>query len=65
MSYSLWWLFFDRLISGVGGCLRVIMMSELGRSSPEGQLLSALSMKGMTFAFGFVISPAICFQFLK
>ena len=65
MSYSSWLLFFDRLISWGGGCLRVIMMSELGRSLPEGQLLSALSMKVMTFAFGFVISPAISFQFLK
>ncbi|XP_057310026.1 uncharacterized transporter BU466-like [Hydractinia symbiolongicarpus] len=65
IPYSPWNLLVGRLISGVGGCHRPIMTSELTRSYPPDELSSKFSTMGMAFALGFILGPGINFVFLK
>ncbi|XP_057306557.1 tetracycline resistance protein, class B-like [Hydractinia symbiolongicarpus] len=65
IPYSPWNLFFGRLISGLGGCHRPIISSELARSYSNDELSSKFSIIGMAFGLGFVLGPGINFVFVK
>ena len=57
IPFSPWFLFTGRLVSGVGGFLRPIIISELTRSFPGKQLLSQMSASSLSFAVGFAVGP--------
>ncbi|XP_066926528.1 uncharacterized protein [Clytia hemisphaerica] len=58
-------LLFGRLLSGVGGCLRPIIMSEITRSFAPDEVVSQISAVSCTFVLGFTLGPCINFAFVE
>eukprot|EP00111_Clytia_hemisphaerica_P016341 TCONS_00048385-protein len=65
LPYSPWCLLAGRLISGVAGCIKPIMVSELTRSFPKDELLPQISRFAFAFSVGFTLGPFVNFVFLK
>ena len=62
---SPWMLFFGRLISGMAGCLKPIMISELIRSYPPDEIIPQMSAVTLSSILGYTLGPCINFLFVK
>ena len=58
-------LLIGRLLSGLGGCLRPIIVSELTRSFTPDEIISQMSAISCAFIIGFTVGPCINFAFVK
>ena len=65
IPFNILYLMFGRLIAGVGGLLRSVIIGEIARVYEPNELTSKYSIMGMTYSFGFIVGPAINFTFLS
>ena len=62
---SPWLLFIGRLISGMAGCQRPIIASEINRSYPPEEIIPQMAAVACAFVIGFTIGPTMNFAFLN
>ena len=63
IPFNISYLMFGRLIAGVGGLLRSVIIGEISRVYEPNEVTSKYSVMGMTYSFGFIVGPAINFTF--
>ncbi|XP_066933097.1 sugar efflux transporter B-like [Clytia hemisphaerica] len=65
IPYSPYFLLAGRFLSGAGGCLRPIILSELTRSYPSDEVITQMSAMSFSYGIGFTVGPAINIAFVK
>eukprot|EP00111_Clytia_hemisphaerica_P004666 TCONS_00013402-protein len=65
IPFSPYLLLAGRFLSGAGGSLRPIMLSELTRSYPSDEVMAQMSTMSVSYGIGFTLGPAINFAFVK
>ena len=62
---SPWLLFFGRVLSGLGGSMRPIIVSELTRSFPPDQVIPQMTAVACAIILGYTVGPCINLAFVR
>ncbi|XP_066936387.1 uncharacterized protein [Clytia hemisphaerica] len=65
IPYSPYLLLAGRFLSGAGGCLRPIILSELTRVYPSDEIMAQMTAMTVSYGIGITLGPAINFAFVK
>ncbi|XP_066923775.1 uncharacterized protein [Clytia hemisphaerica] len=65
IPYSPYLLLAGRFLSGTGGSLRPIILSELTRTYPSDEVMAQMPAMTVSYGIGFTLGPVINFAFVK